>query len=539
MTSTTRLLVAQLARDRVTIPIWMLGISALATAAASAVSAEFAAESTRTAIVTVASTNPAFLFLRGAPDGTSLGAVVFFQAYSFMAVLAALMSTFFVVRHTRTDEELGRAELISAAPVRRSAALAATLLLGLTVNTALSILVAAGFAGAGLPVRGAVVAGLAVGAVGAVFVGLTAVLAQLVVSGRATNGLAAAAVGIAFLLRGIGDALGEPSADLLEVKSSWVSWLSPIGWAQRSEPFSEADVTRLLPHAMAAGALCVLALTIRQRRDLGWGLLSEGGGRNNAIVWGRTLGGLAWRLQRGTLLGWCVGAGVLGLIAGALGPMVADVARDNDSLTDLIGRLVPGNNLDIDDLFIAALLGIAGFLAAAAGVQAVQRLRAEEVEGHTESILATATSRSRLLLTSLAVAVVSVASVAVASGVAAGLTVAASSGDRAAVGVLTVASLAHVPAALVFVSITALVLATVPRATVLLGWGLLTLGLAVGQLGDLLRLPEWLQAVSPFHYSPATPVEQFDMPAALMLSAIAVALTVGATVIYRHRDLVP
>ena len=62
----------------------------------------------------VAAVSPAFLFMRGLPDGTGIGAVVFFQGYAFTAVLAGLMSTFLVIRHTRTDEELG-AEIVGAA----------------------------------------------------------------------------------------------------------------------------------------------------------------------------------------------------------------------------------------------------------------------------------------------------------------------------------------------------------------------------------------------------------------------------------------
>ena len=75
---------------------------------------------------------------------------MFFQGYAFTAVLAGLMSTFLVVRHTRTDEELGRAELLGSVPLPRAASLAATLLLGAAANLLLAVFVAAGFVAAGL-----------------------------------------------------------------------------------------------------------------------------------------------------------------------------------------------------------------------------------------------------------------------------------------------------------------------------------------------------------------------------------------------------
>nr|WP_277359319.1 hypothetical protein [Arthrobacter vasquezii] len=111
MSGVLRLVLFQARRDRVTLPIWIAGIALLGFATSTAVATQFADEASRAAIVQLAASNPAFLFLRGLPAGTGVGAVVFFQGYAFTAVLAGLMSTFLVVRHTRADEELGRAEL--------------------------------------------------------------------------------------------------------------------------------------------------------------------------------------------------------------------------------------------------------------------------------------------------------------------------------------------------------------------------------------------------------------------------------------------
>ena len=73
------------------------------------------------------------------------------------------MSTFLVIRHTRMDEELGRAELIGSVPVRRATPITATLILGGAANLVLAACVAAGFVAAGLPWSGAITAGAAVG----------------------------------------------------------------------------------------------------------------------------------------------------------------------------------------------------------------------------------------------------------------------------------------------------------------------------------------------------------------------------------------
>lgn len=530
------LLLLQARRDRLVLPVWILGISFLSFAVAGAVATEFADEAQRASIIMVAAASPAFLFLRGLPDGTSIGAVVFFQGYSFTAVLAGLMSTFLVIRHTRADEELGREELIGSMPVRRAASLTSTLILGVAANLVLALGVSAGFAAGGLSGRGSLTAGFAVGAVGIFFVAVAAVLAQVMPSGRGANGAAAAAVGAAYFIRGIGDALGTPD-DLTHVTSSWVSLLSPIGWGQRSRPFSTADSAPLVALVAVAAVLAVAVVWLRSRRDLGASLLPERAGRERAVPGGSTLLGLGWRLHRPALIGWSVAAALLGGIAGGLGPVVANVMQDNASLQELITRLVPGSRAAIIDIFTTALLGMAGVLAAAAGIQALLRLRAEEAEGRAELLLATPRTRVQWLGANLALAGGSTAAVAVVAGLAATAGLAVAGAGHHAPGLLVGAAAAHVPAALIFVAAAAVLFAGVPRMSIPLAWGTLVAGLVLGQFGELLRLPAWLQDMSPFRHSAAMPVEAFDPMAALIMTVLALAGAGVAAYLLKRRDV--
>ncbi|MFL4475734.1 ABC transporter permease [Paeniglutamicibacter sp. MACA_103] len=532
-----RLALGQARRERVLLPLWILGIALLGFFTASAVSSQFGGESERTAIIAVAAANPAFLFVRGLPDGTSLGAVVFFQGYAFTAVLAGLMSTFLVIRHTRADEELGRAELIGSTPHRRATPLASTLLLGTAANLALAAAVAGGFIAAGLPLVGSVTAGAAVGAVGLFYVGLASTVAQVMPSGRSANGAAAGLVGAAYLLRGVGDALGTPGADLTRVTGHWISLLSPIGWGQRSRPFSAAEPAPLLVLAGIALVLAAAAMLIRHHRDLDASLLPERAGREHAGLGGASLLGLAWRLQRPTLVGWCVGAATLGGIAGGFGPVVADAVSGNDSLRALIGRLVPGSQVEIIDVFATALLGVVGILAAAAGIQTVLRLRVEETEGRAELLLSTARSRARWLGANAVLAAASAVAVAVVAGSAAAIGLSLSGAGSGDPGLMLLAALSHVPAAAVFISATVLVFAVVPGISIPAGWGMLAVGLVLGQFGELLGLPVWLQDLSPFRHSAAMPLEPFDPAGAWMMGAVALLGAGLAAFLIGKRDL--
>lgn len=537
MGAVARLFLLQARRDRWVLSAWILGIAGLGYAAGTAITTQFGGDADRAALITVAAASPAFLFLRGLPDGITAGAVTFFQGYSFTAVLAGLMSTFLVVRHTRTDEEQGRFELIGATPVTRTAPLAATLLLGASANTVLAAAVAAGFIGAGLRVDGSFLAGAAVGTVGLFFTAAAALVAQIMPTGRSANGAAAALVGAAYLVRGAGDALGTRDGSLLRVTAGWPSLFSPIGWGQRVRPFTDANPGPLLAIAAAALALTVVVVLVRKGRDVGDSYLhAHDAGRDRAGRGLQSVFGLAWRLQRGTLAGWCCTAAVLGLVAGGLGPVIRDALAGNPAVTELIARVVPVQTSMID-LFTTAMLGLAGVMAAAAGIQAVLRLRAEEAEGRAEMLLSVPAPRTRWILSALAVAAMSTAAVTAVTGLVAAAVLAATQAGGSNPAIMVPAALAHVPAALVFPSLTVLVFAFAPRWTSPAGWGALVLALVLGEFGELLGLPAWLQDLSPFRHSSAMPAEAFNLQGALLMAAAALAATAAASTTITHRDL--
>lgn len=524
----------RLRRERVVLPIWIIGSVGLLFAAGGAVASEFGDAQERAGLIALAVANPAFLFLRGVPDGTSVGSLVFFQTFAFVAVIVALMNTFLVVRHTRADEERGRAELLLASPMPRWLDLAVTLKVAGGANAVVAI----GSVGAGLALGfgtvPAVLIGLAIGGVGLSFAGIAALVAQAMPSPRGANGVAAALVGVAYLVRGVGDALGTPQG-FDRVDPSWISWLSPIGWGQATRPFSDANpwpLVALLGLAVLTGGAAIL---IRSRRDLDSSLVPERQGRTTWRHASATR--LAARLQRGTLIGWTIGAIILGGIAGALGPVVAEAIADNDNLAELIARLSPGTTTDTAEVFVIGLLGIAGVLAAAAGVHALTRLRVDEAEGRAELLLSTPFRRTGWLGRQLAIALVTMVVVSLGAGLAAGIGAASAFGEPERLGSALAMTAVQWPAAAIFLGATALVFGFLPRATIPLGWGLLTLGLVIGQLGDLLGLPQWLRDLSPFAHVPAVPIESADPVPLTIMVAIAAVLAAGGFIGLRRRDV--
>jgi ABC-2 type transport system permease protein len=463
--------------------------------------------------------------------------VIYFQVFTYLAIMAALMSTFLTVRHSRGDEEQGRAELIGATPVSRSSALGATLTLGTLANGGIVVAVSLGFAASGLPIAGSVLSGLATGAVGLAFCGVAALAAQLARSSRAANSIAGIAIALAFLLRAFGDALGTPTTSAVRLDSAWPSWLSPIGWAQQVRPFGQATAVPLLLDVALAVLAGTLAIVLVRRRDLGSGVVGERPGRARAA---RSLSGsfgLAWRLQRSSLVGWSLGALLLGIFAGGLADPAVQAVKDNASIRAALRGLVSGGTAGLLDTFVAAIMAFLGVLAAGVAIQAVLRARSEETDGHTELVLAGALRRGRVVIDALGVAVLSIVVVLVVGGIAAGLAfVAAGHPDRFWISVA--AALVQFPAAAMFAAASALVLVLVPRLTVPLGWGLLAVGFILGQFGGLFGLPDWARDISPFMHTPVFPGSDVRWWPAVIVLALAVVVGAGATALTRRRDLV-
>ena len=120
----------------------------------------------------------------------SLGGLTAWKIGVTEFILVALMSLLTVVRHTRTEEETGRLELVGATVVGRYAPLTAALVTAGLANLAIVVLVALGLIGAGLPAAGSVAFGLAIGLVGLLFAAVAAVAAQLTEGARAATGIA-------------------------------------------------------------------------------------------------------------------------------------------------------------------------------------------------------------------------------------------------------------------------------------------------------------------------------------------------------------
>jgi ABC-2 type transport system permease protein len=529
---TGHLLRLALRRDRVVGTVWVLGLFLFAFSQAASIISLYPTQADLDRLARTATgigANPAVVALQGpAYDASTYGGATAWQLVTPWTFVLGLMSILLMTRHTRQEEETGRAELVSSAAVGRYAWLTSSLLYVLAVNLVLAAVTAGGFVAVGLPAAGSVAMVAACVLNGLVFAGVAAVTVQLTEYARPANGIAFAVLGAAFLLRAIGDTSTE---------LSWLSWLSPIGWAERFQPFAGERWEVLALPVVLLGVLLVAAAALLVRRDLGAGVLATRLGPAEAPAGLRSPLALAWRLQRGALAGWTTGAAVAGLSFGVIAQDMVQFAAQDPETAELLASL--GGTGSIADIYLAAVLTWIGMLAAGYAVQATLRLRSEEAELRAEQVLATATPRVGWAGSHLLVAAGGAAVVLATGGLLAGLAHGLRTGDVAGeLPRVLAGALVQLPAVWVLAAVGAALFGLLPRLVVAGTWAVLAVVLSITLFGEALQFGQWLLDLSPFAHLPKLPAAEFTVTPVVSLLALAVVLAAAGLAAFRRRDLV-
>ncbi len=147
-----------LSRDRVLMPAWILALLVGVMALSASVMSLYPTAADRLKYYNINSASATFAVRNGPLYGSSLGELVTWSA-GFVVLEVALVSLLTVIRHTRTEEEAGRRELIGSTAVGRHAGLAAAMIATCGANIVFALLVAAAMTARGLPVCGSLALG--------------------------------------------------------------------------------------------------------------------------------------------------------------------------------------------------------------------------------------------------------------------------------------------------------------------------------------------------------------------------------------------
>ncbi|TXL57495.1 ABC transporter permease [Aeromicrobium terrae] len=527
MTGTLLLTRLALRRDRVLVAIWLLLLVGVCYASAEATTSLYPSLAERVRAAEAINSSPSIVALYGpVVDVTSIGELAMTKLTVLYAVFVAVFMVVVIRRHTRTDEESGLTELVGGTAVRSTAPLAAAVLLGCGLSLVLGALAGLADLAGGLPLEGSLAFGASWAGVGLVSVGLTAIACQLSASSRTCAAFSAGAIAVLYAFRAVGDTSTGPLHAL--------RWASPFGWSTQLRAWSEPRWWVLALYALTAVGLITSAALVRGRRDLGSGLVAERTGPAQASPRLRSVLAVTVRGHRASLLIWTVAVAALSVFFGTVAPDISDML-DSSSAREMIERL--GGVGVIQETLLAAELSVSAVVLTCFGISVIAQAGEDERSGRTDELMAAEGSRGAIIGSHLVVALAGSLWLLVVTGVCMGVGFGAEEGTlTSSVRSLVAAALGQAPAVCLVVLLTAVAWSW--RCTWHhVGWVFLAAFVTVGQLGELLRLPDWVVNLSPYSHAPAMPVEPFDPAAATALLALGVVALTAAVARFRVRDL--
>lgn len=516
-----------LRRDRLAMIIWLLAISSVTWMTAIAFKGLYHSEQERQAIAETMR-NPAMSAMTGRGyglDDYTIGAMMAHQMLLFTALAVAIMSILLVNRHTRSEEEEGRYELLRALPTGRLSSISATLLL----NGCLNILIAL-VTGFGLyfmqiesiDFAGSMLYGAVLGATGIFFGSVTAVFAQLSESSRGTIGYSFTLLGISYLIRAVGDSGNET-----------ISWFSPLGWVLGAQVYVN-NYWWPIALTLAIGLIiATLALYLNAIRDVGAGFIPTKAGRSEASRFLSSPIGLAFRLQRTALYSWTVGMFVLGLSYGSVMGDLESFFADNEVLAEV---LQPVEGFTLIEQFIPMLMSVIAMLSTIPVLMVLLKVRGEEKKGRLDHLLSNAVSRNRIVGGYIILAIVT-SVVMLFMGVA-GLWIAASAvvDDNFGFAMLVKAAFVYLPAIGVMIGIGVFLIGYFPKWTNLV-WYYLIYSFFIVYMEGLLQFQDWFGKLSPFGHIPSVPVEEISVVTLSIVIMVGIVLGVMGMKQFRSRDI--
>jgi ABC-2 type transport system permease protein len=275
-----------------------------------------------------------------------------------------------------------------------------------------------------------------------------------------------------------------------------------------------------------------VALVFSSRRDVGDGVLaSRDVARLRPFGLGSALG-MTVRRELPVLVAWCAGALASGAVLGVIAKVTT--GAPSASLNDALEKF------NVKGGFAQQYLGVAFLLVATvvALIPAGQVGAAgdEETSGRLVHVLARAPSRTAWFAGRLVCCAVAVAAAGLLAGLAA-YAGAASQGLNLALASMLGAGLNVVPTALVALGVGALVLAVAPRVAAGAVYGFIVASLVIDLSASLVTGLGWLEHLSLFHYMALAPAQHPDPSTLAVTTAIALLLCIGATMVFRARDL--
>lgn len=488
---------------------------------------------TRQEIATISQTlrSKAMVSIMGTiPAGKLNTAIVFSrEMLIFWTLFLIIFNYLLAINASRGQEEDGLTEmLVGGYPVGKGAPLLAAILELFVVNMIFIILAVGGLALAAVPgstSQGNLLFAATLGTAGFVFGSIALLFAQVSVDSRNVALLAYSFLGLTYLSRMVSDILNPQ-----------YTWLSPLGWIEKTEIYTGENWLPLVLLVILSGLLLGLAFTLNNRRDLGAGLLQINGKKSGSRYLRGSISLLLWQ-EKGSLLIWVIGMAALGGSYGSIFNSFSKIANQTPVIQKVLGQSGI-HHLQKQQLlgFIGVLGIIFSVLAVVAGVLMMNRLYHEEKSTLVQVELTKPLSKTRLFATySFGALLVATLLLFIA------LMTVMVTGNR----VLNVplaskyffqAFGAFLPAVWLFITLSAFLVGAVPKIKSIV-WAYLSLSFMLSYLGPLADLPKWFLKLSPFYWAKEVPQHDLAAGPVLILLVVAAGLLIAGFISYNKRDL--
>lgn len=487
--------------------------------------------------------NPVMIAMMGPVYGAgnyTEGAMYAGMMLIWVIITVGIMNIFLVVRHTRADEEKGRAEVIRSLPVGRLSTLNATMITAVIVNVILGLLTGLGIAATGVAnigFAGSMLYGAVICVSGLVFAAITALFCQLSASKSGAMGYSFLMLGVFYMVRAAGDMRG------MEI----LSCVSPLGLAQRTQAYVGNYWWPVFVLLLEFVGIAAVAYRLNAIRDLDQGFIPARPGKKEASPLLRSPFGLSFRLLRNTIFVWFILMFVMGASYGSVIPSINTFVGDSPEYLQILG--MPAALIEtlsdaakeevVQTYFLSFVISMMTLLSIVPLLIAALKPRNEEKDHRAEQVLARVVPRRKYLAgyTALAYATSLLLPSAMAVGIYGSAAALAGDANPFTLGMLLKANLVYLPAMWVMISIAICLIGLLPKASGAI-WGYFGFVCFASFMGEVIGLPEWLLSLAPLKHVSKVLLVDINYTPLIVMAAIAAVLTAVGFIFYRKRDMI-
>lgn len=484
----------------------------------------FPSAEARAGLAAALGSNPALGLIFGpARDLSTTDGFTAWRSLALGGFFAALGAILLVTATTRAQEDSGQAELLAAGVMGRASRLLSAVVMTLLLSLVLGLVAGLATVLFGGGFESSMLLGMTFTATAWMFAGVAAVTAQLGSEARTSNSMAIGLLGVLFVERGFLYSVSAPE---------WTAWINPLGWMTETKP-AAGDIWWPLLLAVGFTVIAlVLAFILQARRDFGMGAIAPRPGPARGKD--RSPIRLALRLNQGSTIVWVIAFIALGVVFGYFAGSIKDVLVSNPAVAQILaaGATTPDQLLA---LFVVTILSLVGIVASIPGIQAMTRVRSEEMEDRLEPLMATAVARPRYYAANVTVAFLAPAvCVLIAGALIALIASAADVGIDA--GTTLLQAIVMIPAVWTVVAIAIAVIGARPQIS-LAAWAGVLLAFVLTVLGPSFHLWDWILAISPFWHVPTIAAASPDWSGLLVIGVACLILMAIGFAGFRRRDL--